>query len=72
METRQLYIHFDPRNFSGISNLLDYIKNEFIYGKDICINEFQLETGRLRNNAELHFLKASVTVPIGTKSEFFI
>ena len=61
-KTEMVYAEFNPRDFKTVNEVIDRVKANVFkkYGENL--NEFEIKVGRLHNNAELHFLKSTVTV----------
>lgn len=71
-ETRQFYIEFNPIDYETMQHLINDAASILFDQTGCTLNQFELSVGRLHNNAELHYLRTLVTVPMGTKCEFFI
>jgi hypothetical protein len=64
-QVEHFYLEFDPRTVVDVADLIDQAlhicKTE--HGK--YFNQFEIEIGRLNDNAELYFLKAEIVLPVG-------
>jgi hypothetical protein len=70
--TRYFYFEFDPRDYTSLGHLLSHAKDHCYLEHGKYFDEYDLQVGRLPDNAELHFFKASIDLPMNHPNENYL
>lgn len=66
------YIEFNPLDVVDIIDLIDKAQSMCKAEHGIHFDQYDFKVGRLHNNAELHYLKAIIYLPIGHENRNFL